>query len=176
MKTRDLKGLDRGRQRALDHRSVESGRTPPTVGEFAYAEGTMCPQCEAVYSRKTWRRSNLRKARALEANAQRKACPACVQVEEGRAYGRVVLSGAWLKRHELEVRQRIKNVEARARHTQPERRVIEIAKTRDGIEVMSTSQKLAHRLVREVEKAFGGRSSYRWSELDGSLTAKWAYE
>ncbi len=176
MKTRELKGLDRGRQRALDHRGVKSSRNPATAAEFAYAEGTMCPQCEAVYSRKTWRRSTQRRTSAAETNAERKACPACVQVAEGRAYGRVVLSGAWLKRHEDEVRQRIRNVEARAQHTQPERRVIEIAKTDDGIEVMSTSQKLAHRLVREVEKAFGGSTSYRWSELDGSLTAKWAYE
>lgn len=39
-----------------------------------------------------------------------------------------------------------------------------------------TSQKLAHRLVREIEKAFGGRSSYRWSDTDGSLTATWAHD
>lgn len=95
---------------------------------------------------------------------------------EGRAYGRVILRGPWLKGHEDEVRRRIANVEARARHTQPERRVIEIARAKDGLEVMSTSQKLAHRLVREIEKAFGGRSAYRWSENDGSLTATWVRE
>ncbi len=177
MKTRNVKGLDRGRQRALDHRGVKSDKSPAVALERAYTEGTMCQGCGAVFSRKTWRRSSRRAALALAPNAVRKTCPACRQVQEGRAYGRVVLRGeAWLKNHEGDVRRRIANVEARARHTQPERRVVEVGRSKYGLEIMSTSQKLAHRVVRELEKAFGGSSSYRWSDRDGSLTATWAHD
>lgn len=176
MKSRGLKVVDRGRQRALDHRGARTDRSPAVAAEHVYRSGTICEGCGAVYSLKTWRRSSERTAAALDKGALTGRCPACRQVGEGRAYGRVVLRGPWLKAHEDEVRHRIRNVEARARHTQPERRVIEIARGADGLEVMSTSQKLAHRLVREIEKAFGGRSSYRWSDTDGSLTATWAHE
>lgn len=176
MKNRALKVVDRGRQRALDHRGARTDKSPAVVAERAYRSGTICQDCGAVYSLKTWRRSGERTAAALDSGAVTSRCPACRQVGEGRAYGRVVLRGPWLEGHEEEVRHRIANVEARARHTQPERRVIEIARGKDGLEVMSTSQKLAHRLVREIEKAFGGRSSYRWSDTDGSLTATWAHE
>lgn len=176
MKSRGLNVVDRGRQRALDHRGTRVSRMPPVAVERAYRAGTVCDGCGAVYSRKTWRRSGERAALALAPDAARARCPACLQTKEGLAYGRVLLSGAWLKNHEDEVRQRIVNVENRARHTQPERRVIEISRGKDGLEVMSTSEKLAHRLVREMEKAFGGRSSYRWSGNDGSLFATWVRE
>jgi len=176
MKSRGLKVVDHGRQRALDHRGDRVDKAPKVAAEREYRSGTICKGCGAVYALKTWRRSGQRTAAALDSGALTDLCPACLQVGEGRAYGRVVLRGSWLKEHEDEVRHRIRNVEARARHTQPERRVIEIARGEDGLEVMSTSQKLAHRLVREIEKAFGGRSSYRWSDTDGSLTATWAHE
>ncbi|MBX7183936.1 MAG: hypothetical protein K1Y01_02225 [Vicinamibacteria bacterium] len=176
MKSRGLKVVDRGRQRALDHRGARADKSPKVAAEHIYKSGTICEGCGAVYSLKTWRRSGRRTAAALDSGASTGRCPACLQVGEGRAYGRVILRGAWLKEHEDEVRHRIANVEARARHTQPERRVIEIARGKEGLEIMSTSQKLAHRLVREIEKAFGGRSAYRWSDTDGSLTATWAHE
>jgi NMD protein affecting ribosome stability and mRNA decay len=176
MKNRGLRVVDRGRQRALDHRGTRADKSPIVAVGHTYKSGTICDGCGSVYSLKTWRRSGERPAAATAPGAARGRCPACLQVGEGRAYGRVVLRGPWLKGHEDEVRHRIANVEARARHTQPERRVIEIAQRKDGLEVMSTSQKLAHRLVREIEKAFGGRSSYRWSDTDGSLTATWAHD
>ena len=72
-----------------------------------------------------------------------------------------------------EVRRRIANVEARARHTQPERRLVRIRRQGDELSVTTTSQKLAHRVVHELEKAFGGRASYTWSDRDGSLAATW---
>jgi hypothetical protein len=41
------------------------------------------------------------------------------------------------------------------------------------MEVLTTSQKLAHRLAHELEKAFGGRTHYAWSDRDGRLVANW---
>jgi len=39
--------------------------------------------------------------------------------------------------------------------------------------VITTSQKLAHRIVATLKKTFGGRASYAWSDRDGSLFATW---
>ena len=46
-------------------------------------------------------------------------------------------------------------------------------RTGSGLEVTTTSQELAHRLVRELKKAFHGRATYSWSDRDGQLTARW---
>ena len=39
-------------------------------------------------------------------------------------------------------------------------------------EVLTTSQKLAHRIAREVAKAFGGKPRFSWDDEDGSLLAR----
>jgi hypothetical protein len=41
------------------------------------------------------------------------------------------------------------------------------------IEVLTTSEKLAHRIARELEKAFRGAAAYHWSDGDGRLLAIW---
>jgi hypothetical protein len=41
------------------------------------------------------------------------------------------------------------------------------------LEVLTTSQKLAHRIATELRKAFGGRTTFEWSHDDGSLLALW---
>ena len=43
-----------------------------------------------------------------------------------------------------------------------------------GLEVVTSSQKLAHRVAREIQKAFGGRATYDWDAADGSLSAVWS--
>lgn len=169
MKTRGLRVAGRGRRRGLDHRGVRTDKSPPVAGEYSYPEPAVCAGCGAVYVRKTWRHSGSRRLK----EAERVSCPACRQVKEGRAYGRVLIHGAWVAGHEDEVRRRIRAVESRARHTQPERRLVGITPQGDGLEVSTTSQKLAHRLTRELEKAFGGSTSYAWSDSDGSLWASW---
>lgn len=174
MKTRGLRRADQGRRRGLDHRGVRTDKSPPVAGEYAYPEPALCDGCGAVYARKTWRRSEPRRLGAYLQGAQRVSCPACRQVGEGRAYGRVLLRGEWLAEHEDEARRRIAAVESRARHTQPERRLVAITRKGDALEVTTTSQKLAHRLARELEKAFGGETAYAWSDRDGSLSATWS--
>lgn len=174
MKTRGIRETARGRQRARDHRGVRTDKSPPVSAQYAYPEGGVCVGCGAVYLKKTWRRTEPRRLEALLVGAERVSCPACRQVGEGRGYGRVQLRGEWLVEHGDDVRRRIAAVESRARHTQPERRLVTIAERGAGLEVTTTSQKLAHRLARELEKAFGGSTSYSWSDRDGSLRATWS--
>jgi hypothetical protein len=87
--------------------------------------------------------------------------------------GRVLLRGALVGAESEAIRRRIANVAARARFTQPERRVVSVLWDGEELEVLTTSEKLAHRIVREMEKAFGGRASYVWSHRERSLLAIW---
>jgi len=64
-----------------------------------------------------------------------------------------------------------RNVAARARFTQPQRRLVSTERSGQVLEVLTTSQKLAHRIVHELRKAFRGRARYSWSGADGSLLA-----
>jgi NMD protein affecting ribosome stability and mRNA decay len=136
------------------------------------ADPTICDQCGAVFTRKSWRFDH-RVTRELLAAAAWGLCPACTQGDGELAHGRILLKGAFVSENEVAIRRRIDNVESRATHTQPMRRVVSVEWAGDTLEVLTTSQKLAHRLVNELKKAFGGRATYAWSDRDGSLFATW---
>jgi NMD protein affecting ribosome stability and mRNA decay len=99
-------------------------------------------------------------------------CPACAEVEEGRYHGRIRVQGVGAEAEDA-IRRRIANVAARARFTQPERRVVALRRDGNGLEVRTTSEELAHRITRELEKAFGGSASYAWSHRGRRLLATW---
>jgi NMD protein affecting ribosome stability and mRNA decay len=157
------------RRRSRSHGAPVAAHAAPPPPEPA-----QCAVCGAVYLRKTWRRSPARLRAAFTREAPRTTCPACAQVRAGSYGGRVVLRGSRVAPQEDALRRRIANVAARARFTQPERRLVSVQREGDGsLEVRTTSEKLAHRIVREIEKAFGGRTCYVWSHRERSLLAIW---
>ena len=174
MKNRGLAKTDTGLIRALEHRRVRSEKAPAIkIKGGVFRDPTVCEGCGAVYTRKTWRRSGTRPLEALLRDASWSVCPACAQVKAGRFFGRVLLRGAFVPVHEEEFRRRVQHVAARAAFTEPERRLVSWKRVDGGVEVKTTSQKLAHRIAREIEKAFRGKASYSWSDRDGGLTATW---
>jgi NMD protein affecting ribosome stability and mRNA decay len=140
------------------------------------ADLTVCERCGDVFWRKTWRRSPVRVTHALLARAAWSVCPACQQVDTGQYFGRVVLRGTYMAANEQGIRRRIRNVEQWAGHTQPQRRIVSIRRAAGGLEVLTTSQKLAHRIVHELKKAFRGRATYSWSDRHRRLYAVWERE
>src|SRR5216684_124150 len=130
--------------------------------------------CGAVYVHKTWRRGRRMAGELLE-TASFAVCPACKeQKTSGLCYGKVLISGAYANGDAIV--RRIENVAKRAAYTQPERRIVSRGWEGKTLEVLTTSQKLAHRIARELKKAFGGRSTYAWSDRDGTLSATWRKE
>ncbi len=165
----------KGLIRSLTRRGTRSDKSPPVArkaGQAEFAEPTVCERCGAVFARSAWRRDR-HMSHALLARAAWAVCPGCRQTAHGEYYGRVLIRGAYAAAHEDAIRRRVLNVTERARFTQPERQVVSVERERDVLEVLTTSQKLAHRIVHELKKAFRGRASYRWSDRDGSLLATW---
>ncbi len=154
-------------------RGARPDHRPPVVTRtHVDHEPTMCERCGAVYRNKTWRAGE-RTRRTSLVGVGWTLCPACQQVEDQEYFGRLRVTEPLAPERELEVRRRIWKVEGRARHTQPERRLVLIERTRRGLEILTTSQKLGHRIARELEKAFGGRAKYAWSDREGGLDATW---
>ena len=153
-----------------DHSSGVVGKGKPPL------DPTLCMRCGAVYHNKTWRHDEARVEFEVS-GAPRFAegtCPACLQVREHEYYGRVLLQGGrFLSNHEGQIRGRIENVASRARFTQPERRIVEIARLPGSLEVRTTSQELAHRIAHELVKCFRGHATYDWSDRNGELLATW---
>jgi len=163
----------KGLIRALNRRGTRTAKAYPTDRKVpSLREPAVCERCGAVYSNKTWRHGR-RLTRELMDRVQWTRCPACIQLATGESYGRVLASGDFVGEHLEEIRRRIRNVARQAESRQALRRVVSMSFDGSRLEVLTTSQKLAHRIARELEKAFGGRASYSWWEHDGTLRATW---
>ena len=166
----------RGTLPGLVSRGAEAKKVaPPSKRLGAPPDPAVCPRCGSVYHRKTWRAGD-RALATFKTGVSFTVCPACRQAREGEYFGRLTLRGAFATEHEAEIRRRIKNIEARAQFTQPERRVVSIEKSGGAIQILTTSQKLAHRIAREMVKLYGGEAQYSWSDGDGALDAIWQPE
>jgi NMD protein affecting ribosome stability and mRNA decay len=169
--TKKSRGLIRSLNRAL----TRDDKSPRVVRKTAQPiEPTVCARCGAVYLRKTWRHDHKLTEEMLE---QRHwgFCPACDQMSQLEAQGRLIIHGAAAAANRDLIRTRIENVASYGMKTQPERRIVSIDTIEadgEAIEVLTTSQKLTHRLAHELKKLFGGRTSYNWSD-DGTLYATW---
>jgi hypothetical protein len=165
----------RGLIRSLNRSAVRNTKGPQVALKTTrLREPTVCARCGAVFLRKTWRHTHALNDDQLE-RAEWGFCPACLQVAQQQGQGRLLIRGAALAQSREAIEQRIQNVAKRASKTQPERRLVSVD-VRDGeVEVLTTSQKLAHRLAHELKKAFGGRVAYNWSD-DGTLLAHWDCE
>lgn len=97
----------------------------------------------------------------------------CLQVEEAPWFGRVLLIGELVSNDAEMMRRHIANVVGRVGSGRPERRIAIVRPHGEGLEVLTTSEKLAHRIARELEKRFGGRASYAWSHREPVLLAIW---
>jgi hypothetical protein len=162
-----IRSLNRKGTRSEKVRAAEArrGRLP---------EPSACERCGAVFRRRVWRRGE-RVSHAELARACWVVCPACEQASREEYFGRVLIRGAYAAAREAVIRRRIENVATRAGFTQPEQRIVSVERRGPVLEVLTTSQQLAHRIVHELKKLFRGRASYTWSD-DGSLLATWERE
>ncbi len=169
----------RGLIRSLNRSAVRDDKSPAVVRKAKTPKDpSICERCGAIYERKTWR-GDRKVTEQLSKTAEWTVCPACEQVSRQEGQGRLVLLGSGIAANKDLIRRRLDNVSKRAAGTQPERRITsvdELGATGDeGLEVLTTSQKLAHRMVHELRKLFGGNATYSWQD-DGTLYAEWRYE
>jgi NMD protein affecting ribosome stability and mRNA decay len=163
---------DKSMIRSLNRKGSRSNRKPPVATKLpAPLDKSVCERCGATYVRGTWRATRKLALRPGE-SVRFTVCPACKQVERGESHGRLILRGKYVGEMRDMIERRIANVARRAAATQPERKLVS-SEFRDGtLEVRTTSQKLAHRIARELCKAFGGKAAYAWSD-DGALDVVW---
>lgn len=176
---RNFTSQSRGLIRSLNRSFVRDDKSPQVVRKTAQPkEPTVCARCGAVFLHKTWRHNHKLTDELLERRLWG-FCPACDEVSQQEGQGRLIIRGTGLAANRALIRSRIENVAQRAMATQPERRIVSIdtidSKDEKALEVLTTSQKLTHRIAHELKKVFGGRTSYNWSD-DGTLFATWELE
>jgi ribosome-associated translation inhibitor RaiA len=166
---------EKGLVRSLVRRGSVSDRSPAVAKRVRRLRGTtMCERCGSIYREKRWL-SATPAEKAWPIGLTWTVCPACRQAEDLEFFGRVLIRLDAPGPDEVEIRRRMANVAERAQWTQSQRRILSVERAGDQLEVLTTSQKLAHRIVRSLRSAFGGTATYDWSDHDGELRATWRW-
>lgn len=146
----------------------------------------ICPDCRSVYHRKRWSLPQLHPESILPPTprSSRKAgkplmmpelflCPACQKIRDGYAEGFVSIQWEDWLRHKAEIMGLIHNEEKRASHTNPLERIMTIHTRTGGVDLETTTERMAQRIGRDLVRAFKGKVQYKWSHKDKLARVQW---
>ncbi len=138
----------------------------------------ICSKCQAVWHKGKWSLHRL-----TSPEIQRRArpivviCPACKSDKEGNPAGILYLTGSFLAKNRAEILNLLHNAARIAAVKNPLERIIRIkADPEHRLVIETTSEKLARRLGRAINKACGGTLDIRFSHVDKLVRVYWRRE
>lgn len=156
---------------------VRIGRFPSSADPYrevaSLPEPALCSRCGAVWRKGKWSRSADTLRDVLRWSKPHPAvCPACRRIQDSYPGGVVSLQGSFLTTHRQEILNRVRNEEAAAR--KPLDRIMTIEEgRRSGLVVHTTSERLARRIGRAVQKAYGGTLQVRFAPEEKLVRVTW---
>ena len=123
-------------------------------------EGTVCPQCGAVYHGGRWQWL-LRRAKAGE-----ELCAACRRINDKFPAGVVTLRGDFAKEHKEAMIHLARHQEEAENKEHPLNRIISIEEDAQGVVINTTDIHLPRRIGEAVKRAFHGEIENNF-EKDG---------
>lgn len=153
-------------------KNVDRTRDPYNPRKGALDVG-VCPECHAISRKKRWYLDEAEYLSLARAGAVLRRCPACRKIADGFPSGVVTLFGGFLRTHREEILAIVRNEERRARGTNPLERIMGIRDGEESVEILTTDEKLAQRIGREIRKAYQGTVSYKWSEDANLARVNW---
>jgi hypothetical protein len=134
-----------------------------------YRTGTRCPDCGLVFSGSVWKKPEP----SSSGQSPSKPCPACLLVRDGRIGGMVQLSGDFAALHRQDLMNRIRNVEKVSSLERPLERIIRINETEQEISVAVTTEHLAARIGKAIERDYGGTLQLKYAPEEKYAIARW---
>ena len=132
-----------------------------------------CRGCGAIYALGRWALEPAEDIRRrAETDARLVECPACRKIRDHYALGIVEISGIGAA-DKKEILRLLKNEETRARAKNPLARILAVVNDVRGMRIETTTEKLAQRLGRSLNKARGGKVTYKWSHRNKFARVLW---
>jgi NMD protein affecting ribosome stability and mRNA decay len=131
------------------------------------SEPSVCTDCGAVYDEGRWQWTG------SPAHAQRVRCAACKRVHDKLAAGYVLIEGELASADIDELRQLIRNLEARAKLENPMQRIIGIEERADGLFITTTDTELAKSIGETLHDTYRGNLDFHYNETGYLLRVRW---
>jgi NMD protein affecting ribosome stability and mRNA decay len=138
-------------------------------------EPALCKECGALYRNKRWSvdDAELKMAKA-ESRLNPVTCPACRRMADNNPAGIVTFSGDYFNEHKNDILNAIKHIETKSRVKNPLGRIMKICEEKKILTILTTEDKLAQKLGREIFKAHRGELHYRWNHEESLVRVTWS--
>lgn len=150
----------------------------PYRDDLSLPEPAICSGCQAIWKKGKWSLDEtLRKETLRFEKPHQVLCPACRRAQDGYPAGVIYLRGDFLLAHKDQILNTIKNQEAASLAKNPLDRIIKIEDLGgEGVIIETTSEQLATKLGRAVEKACGGDLKIQFSRQEKLVRVYWSRE
>lgn len=145
-------------------------------GSMAMKEPASCRECGAIYINRRWtmREPDLSdSARRGYRPVRSILCPACQQVSSGIFGGYLTVDGSFYREHKAEIGRLIANEAGRALDDDPLSRIMDEAESDGRLSIKTTTEHLAQRLGKALEKAYDGETDYDFSHENKLARVHW---
>ncbi len=154
-------------------RTIPSG-TDPYLPWGGTRDNVVCKVCRAVYHHKRWYPEGEWSLKEEPKTPMGQTlCPACRKAHDHFAGGVLTLRGGFFAGHKDQILNLVRNEEARAIGVNPLERIIAIENGGDYMEIRTTSERMAQRIGREIQRAYKGDIVYRWSRDNKFVRVDW---
>lgn len=134
-----------------------------------YPEGTLCPDCKAVYTNGRWKWP----LKETQAGSEEHLCPACRRIRDNYPAGELLLSGSYFREHKEEILNLIQNIVDEEKTRSPLKRIIAVGENQDGIRLTFTDDHLTRRLGEALYRAHKGTLELNYSQGDRYIRVVW---
>ncbi|RKZ02186.1 MAG: ATPase [Candidatus Hydrothermota bacterium] len=148
----------------------------PYMDRSIYKDPTVCPSCKLIYHNKRWFWDEKFYNELME-NKDKvnfKECPACRKIRDHYPLGIVYIVKEGVKPHELEdMKRMIKNEAEAEMRRNPLARIIENKDEGDTIVIQTTTETLAKKIAKAVQRTFHGDLTFSFSDGQKLLRIEW---
>lgn len=162
------------RKRGVEEKGQMAARSTDMYMSKDGMEVCYCMKCGVINRQKHWVMDPIELVKLKEdPSVGTILCPACQKMRDKVAGGFLTLSGEYLRKHETVILELIKNTEAKSMGKNPLGRIMEITQEGDVVTILTTLDKLAEKLGKEIYKAHSGELTHQWSHAENYVRVYW---
>lgn len=161
------KDMPTGAGKYRGDRRLEEMDHDPYHSKLKLREPTVCPDCRAIFTEGRWSWG------ATPEGAHETRCPACQRIHDRVPAAFLTLSGTFIRSHDEEIRNLMRNLEQRQQAEHPMKRIMDIEESEDGLDVTCTDHRLARGIGEALHDAYEGELDYQYTKGDTMLRVTW---
>jgi NMD protein affecting ribosome stability and mRNA decay len=148
-------------------RLIQEKRHDAYQEQGKWAEGTVCTECNALYSDGRW------SWKETEQSVNKVICPACRRIAERYPAGYIEISGPFSLATREEILSLVHHVEQQEKSEHPMERIVSVTDEKNHVLIITTGTHVARRIGEALCRSYKGEFSCKYSEGEDVVRLSW---